>query len=64
MMTGMGQRQVDFAQRTRRRHADHARRFAQARVDAGKAGDRVAQHRQHRIKRQRQHRGQKPERGE
>ena len=52
------QRQFDHEQRLPRRHADALRRLERSRIDALQAGDGVAQHRQHRIERQRQHRRQ------
>ena len=56
------QRQFDIAQQPPGPHADDARGFAQARIDAVEAGHGVAQDRQHRIERQRQHRRQEAER--
>ncbi len=56
------QRQFDGEQRLPRRHADALRRFQDRRIDALQPGDGVAQHRQHRIERERQHRGQESER--
>ena len=58
------QRQFDREQRLPRRHADALRRFQDCGLDALQAGDGVAQHRQHRIERERQHRGQESEGGE
>ncbi len=57
------QRQFHREQRLARRHADALRGLEDRGVDAVQAGDGVAQHRQHRIERQRQHRGQESERG-
>ncbi|MGY3657298.1 hypothetical protein ACVJ19_003961 [Bradyrhizobium sp. USDA 376] len=58
------QRQLDHDERLTRRHADALGGLDQRRIDAVEAGDAVAQHRQHRIERQRQHRRQKAERRE
>ena len=58
------ERQFDHQQRLPRRHADATRGFGHRRIDALKAGDRVPQHRQHAVERERQHRGQEAERGE
>ncbi len=57
------QRQLDREQGLLRCHADALRRFQDRGVDALQAGDGVAQHRQHRIERQRQHGGQETEGG-
>ena len=56
------QRQLDGEQRLRWRHADALGGLENGGIDAAQPGDGVAQHRQHRVERQRQHRGQKPER--
>ena len=56
------QRQFDVAQHLAGLGTDHASGFEQRAVDAVEPDHGVAQHRQHRIKRQRQHRGQETER--
>ncbi len=58
------QRQLHREQGLPRCHADALRRFDQRAVDAVQPGDGVAQHRQHRIERERQHGRQKAESGE
>ena len=58
------QRQLDHGQRLAWRHADALRRLQDGGIDALQPGNGVAQHRQHRIQRQRQHRGQEAEGGE
>ena len=58
-----GQRQLDIPQDTGRFGADDAGGLQQRAVDGVEPDHGVAQHRQHRIERQRQHRGQEAERG-
>jgi len=56
---GRRQRQLHQPQRLGRRHAHAFGRHADGRIDPDQGGDSVAQHRQHRIERQRQQCGQK-----
>ncbi|MGY3425595.1 hypothetical protein ACVWZW_006099 [Bradyrhizobium sp. F1.13.4] len=58
------QRQFDHHQRLRCGHSDALRGLDQRGIDAVEAGDAIAQHWQHRIERQRQHRRQEAESGE
>ncbi|MGY3356884.1 hypothetical protein ACVWZK_003547 [Bradyrhizobium sp. GM0.4] len=58
------QRQFDHHQRLPRGHSDAFGSLYQRGIDAVEAGDAIAQHRQHRIERQRQHRRQEAESGE
>jgi hypothetical protein len=57
------QRQLDGEQRLPRRHADALRGLQDRGIDTLQAGDGIAQHRQHRIERERQHGGQKSKGG-